>query len=104
MSLAEPIEQSGNKKVDDDEDVRVLAVRGRKITTTTISTIPTGGKLSTTSMKITLPEGEKDINWDYWLIKDKLPLEWESQFFFGTLKRVGDTTWGLVSFDGYSIK
>ena len=62
MGLAEPTEQSGAEEVDDDEDVRVSAVRGRKITTTTASTIPAGGRLSTASTKMTLPvSGGQDV-------------------------------------------
>ncbi len=57
MGLVKPTEQSGDKKVDDNKDVRVSAVKGRKITTTTISAIFTGGKLLTASSKVTLSEG-----------------------------------------------
>ncbi len=45
MSLGEPTEQSGSEEVNDDKDVRVLAVRGRKIITTTASVIPADRKL-----------------------------------------------------------
>ncbi len=61
MGLAEPTERGGSEEVDDDKDVRVSAVRGRKITTTTASAIPTSGKLSTASFKVTLPEGGQDV-------------------------------------------
>ncbi len=61
MGLAEPIEQSGSRKVDNNEDVKVSAVRCRRITTTTASAILAGGKLSMTSTKVTLPEGVQDV-------------------------------------------
>ncbi len=57
MGLAEPTEQNGSEEVNDDKDIKVSAVRGKKITITTVSTILTGGKLLTASSKVTLPEG-----------------------------------------------
>ncbi len=57
----EPTKQSGSEKVDDDKDIKVSAVRGRKITTTTASARPAGGKLLMASSKITLLEGEQDV-------------------------------------------
>lgn len=39
MGLAEPIEQSGDEEVDKNKDVRVSAVKNRKITTTTANEI-----------------------------------------------------------------
>ncbi len=95
MGLAEPTKQSGSEEVDDDEDVRVSAVRDRKITTTIASAILVGGKLSTASSKVTLPEGGQDVRvkkvWieTTWLIKYRLSSKRESQFFLGTPKRVG---------------
>ncbi len=61
MGLAELTEQNDSEEVDDDEDVRLLAVRGRKITITTASAIPASGKLSIASTKVTLPEGMQDV-------------------------------------------
>ncbi len=61
MGLAEPIEQSDSEEVDDNKDVRVSAVKGRKITTTTTNAIPAGGKLLTVSSKMTLPESGQDV-------------------------------------------
>ncbi len=61
MGLAEPTEESSSEEVDDDEDVRVSTVRGRKITTTIANAIPAGGKLSTASSKVTLLEGGQDV-------------------------------------------
>ena len=58
MGLTKHTEQSGSEKVDDVKDIKVLAVRGRKIILTTTSAIPTGGKLLTVSIKVTLPESE----------------------------------------------
>ncbi len=96
MGLAEPTEQiSGSEEVDDDKDIRVLVVRDRKITIITASTIPASGKLSMASFKVTLPEGGQDMGvkkvWieTTWLIKYRLPLKRESQFFLRTPKRVG---------------
>ncbi len=84
MDLAEPKEQSGSEQVNDNEDVRVSAVRGRKITITTASVIPVGRKLSTASLKMTLPESGQDVSvkkvWieTTWLIKYKWPLKRKS--------------------------
>ncbi len=62
MGLAEPSEQSDNEEVNDDKDVKVLVVRGKKITTTTTSAIPAGGKLLTASFKMILLEDGQDVN------------------------------------------
>ncbi len=61
MGLAKPKEQSGGEEVNDNKYVRVLIVKGKKITTTTTSVILVGGKLLTTSTKMTLPEGEQVV-------------------------------------------
>ncbi len=61
MGLAELIEQSVSEEIDDNEDVRVLIVRGKKIITTTASVILVSRKLSTASIKVTLPEVGQDI-------------------------------------------
>ena len=61
MGLAKPIEQSGNEKVDDNKDVKVSAVKGRKITTTIASAISAGGKLSMASTKVILLENVQDV-------------------------------------------
>ncbi len=61
MGLAKPTEQIGSQKVNDDKDVRVSAVRGRKITTTTASVILAYGKLSTASFKVILPKSGQDV-------------------------------------------
>ncbi len=95
MGLAEPTEQGGSEEVDNNEDVRVLAVRGWKITTTIASAIPADGKMSTASSKVTLPEVGQDVRvkkvWieTTWLIKYRLLSKRESQFFLGTPKGVG---------------
>lgn len=46
MGLVECTEQSSSKKVDDNENIKLSIVKGRKIITTTISAILMGGKLS----------------------------------------------------------
>ena len=56
MGLAEPIEQNGSKKVNDNKDVKVLAIKGRKITIIIASTISAGGKMLIVLTKLTLPE------------------------------------------------
>ena len=61
MILAEPIEQSDNKKVNDNKDVKVLVVKSRKITITTVSTIFVDRKLSTALIKVTLPKNGQDV-------------------------------------------
>ncbi len=61
MGLAEPVKQSGSKEVNDDRNIRVSAVRKRKITTTIASAIPMSGKLSTASTKVTLLEGRQNM-------------------------------------------
>ena len=61
MGLTEPTEQSDSKEVNDNEDVKVSAVRGRKIIITIVSVIPAARKLSTTSTKETLLEGRQDV-------------------------------------------
>ena len=58
IGLAELTKQNGSKEVNNNKDVRVLPVRGRKITITTTTAIPAGGKLSTASIKVTLLEDE----------------------------------------------
>lgn len=45
MGLAKPTEQNNNEEVDDNEDIRVSVIKGRKINTTIASIIPVGGKL-----------------------------------------------------------
>ncbi len=57
MGLAKPTEQSGSEEVDDNGDIKVSEVRGRKITITNASVIPVGRKLSTASFMGNLPEG-----------------------------------------------
>ncbi len=61
MSLTELIEQSGKEKVNDYKDVKVSVIRDKKITTTIASIILAGGKLSTTSTKVTLSKSVQDI-------------------------------------------
>ena len=56
MGLAEPTKQSISKEVNDDKDVRVLIVKGKKITTIIANAIFVGGKLSIASIKIILPK------------------------------------------------
>ena len=62
MDLAELTELSDSEGVDDDEDIRVSAVKGRKITTTTVCAILIGGKLLTALINVTLPEGGQDVS------------------------------------------
>ena len=61
MSLIKLIKQSNSKKVDNNKDIRVLAVKNRKITITTISTIFVSGKLLIILIKVTLLKNEQDI-------------------------------------------
>ena len=61
MSLTKSIEQSDSERVDNNKNVRVLAIRGKKITTTTTSAIFVGGKLLTASIKVTLLENKQDV-------------------------------------------
>ena len=61
MSLVEPTKQRSSKEVNDNKNVRMLAVRSRKITTTIISAILVSRKLSTISTKVTLPEVGQDV-------------------------------------------
>lgn len=56
MGLAKFTEYNGSKKVDNNKDVRVSVVRGRKIPITTTSVIFVGGKLSAALTKMTLQE------------------------------------------------
>lgn len=60
MSLAELIEQSSSKRVNDNKDVRISVVKGKKITITTISVIFAGGKLLTILTKVTMLKGGQD--------------------------------------------
>ncbi len=61
IGLLEYTKQNGSEEVDDDKDVRVSVVRGRKITITTISVILVGGKLLMKSTKMTLLEDRQYI-------------------------------------------
>ncbi len=56
MGLAKPTKQNGSEEVDDNKDVKVLAVRDRKIIITTTSAIPASGQLLTASSKVILLE------------------------------------------------
>lgn len=47
MSLAEAIEQSGSKEVNNNKDVRISVLKDRKITITTANVITTGEILLT---------------------------------------------------------
>lgn len=51
------MEEIGSKEVDNNKDIRVSAIRGKKIITTTASTISVGGKLLMVSTKIILLKG-----------------------------------------------
>ncbi len=61
MGLAESIEQSDSEGANDNKDVKISAIRGRKIITITTSVIPASGKLLTISTKVTWPEDEQDM-------------------------------------------
>ena len=62
MGLTKLTKQNSSEKVNDNKDVKVLAVRSRKITTTTITnTILVGQKLSMVAIKMTLSEGWQDV-------------------------------------------
>ena len=61
INLIKPTKQSSNEEVNDNKDVEVSIVKGKKIIITTISAIFADGKLSTTSTKIALPEDEQDV-------------------------------------------
>lgn len=61
MGLAEPTEQNDSEKVHDNKDVRVLAVRNKKIIISIVNTIPAGEKLLTTSTEMNLLEGGYNI-------------------------------------------
>lgn len=56
MSWAKPIKQSSSEEFVDNQGVRVLRVKINRIITTIISIISAGGKLWTTSLKVTLLE------------------------------------------------
>ena len=55
------IRQSDSEEIDDNKDIKVSAIKGKKITTTTASAIFAGGKLLTISIKVTLPGGGQDV-------------------------------------------
>ena len=61
MSLAEPTKQSDSEEIDNNKDIRISIVRGRKIIITTASAIFVGGKLLMASTKKTLPKNEQDM-------------------------------------------
>ena len=54
MDIAEIIKQNGSEEVNNNKNVRVSVVKGRKITTTTASAILVVRKLSMASTKVTL--------------------------------------------------
>lgn len=56
-SSVEPIKQSNSEEFNDKKDIKVSAIKNRKITITIISIIPAGRKLLMVSRKMTLPEG-----------------------------------------------
>lgn len=55
-------QKHGSKEIDDDEDVKVLVIRGRKIAIITASTKPAVEKLLMASIKVTLREDERDVS------------------------------------------
>lgn len=57
MGQAKLIEQNGSKKVNNNKDLRVSAIKSKKITITTASIIFAGKKLLMISIKVTLLEG-----------------------------------------------
>ena len=61
MSLAKLKKQNSSKKINNNKDVRVLAVRGRKITITTVNIIPASEKLLTALIKVTLLEDRQNV-------------------------------------------
>ena len=50
-----------SEAVDDNKDVRISAIRSRKITITIASARFAGGKLSTILINMTLPDGGQDV-------------------------------------------
>lgn len=61
MSLAKSTKQNSSEEVNENKDIRVSVIRSRKITITTLSAIPAGGKLSTASAKIISIKGGQDV-------------------------------------------
>ena len=61
MSLLQLIELNSNKEVNDNKDVKVSAVKDRKISITTTSVIPTKRKLSIALIKMTLLKDRQDV-------------------------------------------
>ncbi len=60
--LTERTEQSGSEQVDDDEEVRVPALKGRKVAMTTAGAKPEGGKLLTASTRVALGKDGQDVS------------------------------------------
>ena len=61
MGLVKPIEQNSSKKINNNGDVRVLIVRGSKITINIANIKSAGRKLSTMLIKIILLENKKNV-------------------------------------------
>lgn len=55
-------QQYSSEEINDDKNVRIPAVKGRKITITTASAKPVVGKLLTASTKVVLIEDGRDVN------------------------------------------
>ena len=56
MGLMKPIKQNNGEEINDDKNVRISLVKGRKITAITVSAISARKKLLTTSTNMTLLE------------------------------------------------
>lgn len=56
MGLAKATEQNSSEEVDDNKDIKVLTIRSRKITITTVITVSASRKLSIVLTKIILLE------------------------------------------------
>lgn len=61
MGLAESKEPTSSEKVDDNKDVRISAIKSRKIFTTTASAILVGKKRSIALIKVILVEDWQDV-------------------------------------------
>ncbi len=60
--LTEHKKQSDSRQIDDDEEVIVLAYKGRKVATTIASTKPAGRNLLTTSANKALEKNLREVS------------------------------------------
>lgn len=61
MDLAKPIDQNGSKKIDDNKNIKIPVLKGRKIIITTANTISVCRKLLTALTTVILPECWQDV-------------------------------------------